>query len=238
MCEVERKTGVRSFFMMDENFLLYRRRAMELLDEMKRAHKSWELNVFSSAIAIPKYMMEELVDLGVAWVWIGIESPRSSYAKLGGADTIEMVRQLRSHGIKTLGSTIVGLEHHTPENIRDEIEYAVSHETDFYQFTLYTPVPGTPLYAQMSNEGRLLDVDFADIHGQYKFNFRHAAIGRDDSKPLLDWAFLRDFERNGPSLYRICRTSMEDWKRYRAHPDLRIRRRFERDVAGARHASR
>jgi hypothetical protein len=33
---------------------------------------------------------------------------------------------------------------------------------------LYTPVPGTPLYQEMADQGRLLtDVDPADIHGQY-----------------------------------------------------------------------
>ena len=39
------------------------------------------------------------------------------------------------------------------------------------------------------------DVDYADVHGQFKFNFKHAAISRDDSKRFLDWAFWRDFER-------------------------------------------
>ena len=96
---------------------------------------------------------------------------------------------------------------------------------------LYTPVPGTPLYQEMAEEGRLLDVDLADIHGQYKFNFQHAAISRDDSKKFLDWAFRRDFERNGPSLFRICRTTLQGWKRYKNHPDRRIRERFAREAA-------
>ena len=52
-------------------------------------------------------------------------------------------------------------------------------------------------------------VDLADIHGQHQFNFRHAAISREDSKKFLDGAFRRDFERNGPSIYRICRTTLE-----------------------------
>ena len=59
----------------------------------------------------------------------------------------------------------------------------------------------------MDTQGRLLDVDLADIHGQHQFNFEHAAISRDDSNRFLEEAFQRDFERNGPSLYRICRTS-------------------------------
>jgi len=45
------------------------------------------------------------------------------------------------------------LHHHTPDNIMAEIEHAVSHDTDFHQFMLYTPVPGTPLYQQMAEEG-------------------------------------------------------------------------------------
>jgi radical SAM superfamily enzyme YgiQ (UPF0313 family) len=231
MCERERTMKVRSFFLMDENFLLNRPRAMELLDLMKRHNKSWSFYVFSSVNAIRKYTIEELVQLGVSWLWIGLESPHSSYKKLAGTDTRQLARELRQSGIKLLGSTIVGLEHHTPDNMRDEIEYAVGHETDFHQFMLYTPVPGTPLYQEMLAQGRMLEgTDFADIHGQFKFNFKHASISREDSKRFLDWAFARDFERNGPSLFRICQTTLEGWRRYKDHPDFRVRARFRREV--------
>jgi radical SAM superfamily enzyme YgiQ (UPF0313 family) len=231
MSEMESSMKVHSFFIMDENFLLQRNRSMELLELMKRHGKSWAFYIFSSANAIRKYTSEELVSLGVSWIWLGLESPHSSYSKLNGTDTRELTRELHRHGIKCLGSTIVGLEHHTPENIRGEIEHAISHDTDFHQFMLYTPVPGTPLFDEMTEQGRMLpDIDLADIHGQFKFNFEHAAIPRDDSKKLLDWAFLRDFERNGPSLYRIFRTTLEGWKRYKNDPDPRIRERFEFEV--------
>jgi radical SAM superfamily enzyme YgiQ (UPF0313 family) len=230
MCDMESSLKVSSFFIMDENFLLYRKRAMELLDRMRRANKAWALYVFSSAHAISKYTMRELVELGISWIWMGLESPRSGYLKLHGQDTLALTRQLRAHGIKLLGSTIVGLEHHTPENIEGEIEHAVSHETDFHQFMLYTPVPGTPLYQEMLHQNRLLDVDLADIHGQHKFNFTHDAITREDSKRFLDGAFRRDFQRNGPSLFRICRTTFDGWKRYQSDPDPRVRKRFEWEV--------
>ncbi len=227
MCKAEAELDTRSFFLMDENFLLNRPRAMRLLERMKAAQKSWALYCFSSANAIRKYTMQELVELGISWIWMGLESPRSTYSKLNGADTLKLTRELRQHGIKLLGSTIVGLEHHTPDNIRDEVEHAIAHQTDFHQFMLYTPVPGTPLFQQMTEEGRMLeDVDLADIHGQFKFNFEHAAISRDDSKKFLDWAFRRDFERNGPSIYRICRTMLEGWKRHKNDPDPRVRERF------------
>ncbi len=227
MCDMEQKLGTKSFFVMDENFLLNRPRAMQLLARMKENQKSWALYVFSSANALRKYTPRELVELGVSWVWMGLESPKSTYSKLDGADTLALVNELRQHGIKLLGSTIVGLEHHTPENIEQEIDFACSHRTDFHQFMLYTPVPGTPLYYQILNEGRLLkDVDLADIHGQFKFNFKHSAISREQSKRFLDKAFERDFQLNGPSIYRICETMLQGWKRYKKDADARVRARF------------
>ena len=228
MQHMESAMKVRSFFIMDENFLLQRPRAMQLLERMKQAGKSWSLYVFSSVNAIRKYSMEELVQLGVSWIWLGLESPNSSYSKLHEANTRALAAELRQHGIKLLGSTIVGLEHHTPENIAQEIEHAVAHCTDFHQFMLYTPVPGTPLYEQVTKEGRMLEgVDLADIHGQFKFNFRHAAISREQSKQFLDWAFQFDFDRNGPSLFRISETIFQGWKRYRNSPDERVRERMK-----------
>ena len=237
MEEAEASRHVKSFFIMDENFLLQRQRAMDLLARMKAAGKSWSFNIFSSANAIRKYSYEELVELGISSIWVGLESAQSRYAKLDGADTLKMTRELREHGIVLLGSTILGLEHHTPENIFEDIERAIAHETDLHQFMLYTPVPGTPLYREMEDAGRLLeDVDLADIHGQDRFNFRHAAISREDSKRFLDLAFRWDFERNGPSLFRICRTAFQGWKRYKNHPDQRVRERFHRETRMLRHA--
>jgi hypothetical protein len=226
MRSVERRLGVSCFFMMDENFLLYKKRALELLECMKAHGKAWSMYVFSSANAIAKYDIRELVELGVTWIWLGLESAQTGYAKLKDADTRALTRRLQQHGIRVHGSTIIGLEHHTPENIDSEIEHAVGHAADCHQFMLYTPMPGTPLHADIEREGRLLpDIDFADIHGQYKFNFLHPAISRDQSKVFLDRAFRRDYERNGPSLYRLIRTMAEGWRRHRDDPDPRVRRR-------------
>jgi hypothetical protein len=212
--------------MMDENFLLYKRRALELLDLMKAHGKSWALYVFSSANAIRKYDVRQLVELGVEWIWLGLESSETDYAKLKGTDTLSLVRELQAHGICVHGSTIIGLEHHTPDNIAAEIDRAIAHATVFHQFMLYTPMPGTALHAQIAGEGRLLaGIDPADTHGQFKFNFRHPAISRDDSKTLLDRAFRLDFETNGPSLYRLMHTMMTRWRRYGADADPRVRAR-------------
>jgi len=233
MCHLEDKLKVRSFFVMDENFLLHRQRALRLLELMEQNNKSWAMYVFSSARVLKSYTIEQLVRLGISWLWMGLEGENSRYRKLNGVDTLALVRRLQSHGIRVLGSTIIGLENHTPANIERVIDYAVSHDTDFHQFMLYTPLPGTPLYEQHAKAGTLIsesDLPAADVHGQYRFNYRHRHIsGGREEQFILD-AFQRDFEINGPSLARLIRTQLKGWQRYKNHPDRCIRDRYAWEV--------
>jgi hypothetical protein len=229
MCQLEANLHVQSFFMMDENFLLDRARALRLLELMERHDKAWAFYVFSSAGALRSYGADQLVRLGLTWVWMGLEGEDSRYTKLRGADTRALVRRLQAHGTRVLGSTIIGLENHTPQNIDGVIEHAVRHDTDFHQFMLYTSLPGTPLCAELSAQGRMKDeseCQAADVHGQSAFNYRHAHIPDGQETELLVRAFQRDFEINGPSVVRMARTLLAGWQRHKNHADPRVRRRF------------
>ena len=229
MCGLEKAMGVRAFFVMDENFLLHRKRILRLLELIKQHGKSWSLYVFSSARVVRSYTIEQLVRLGISWVWMGLEGKNSRYAKLNDIDTLDLVRTLQSHGIRVLGSSIIGLEEHTPENLDDAIEYAVSHATDFHQFMLYTPIPGTPLYAEHLANQTLIDpgaYQEGDIHGQSIFRHKHPHLKPGQETKFIRKAFQRDFEINGPSVLRIAKTVLAGWKRYKNHVDKCIRDRF------------
>lgn len=235
MCQIERSLANRTFFVMDENFLYHRQRALRLLELMERHGKSWILYVFSSASVIQSYTINELVALGISWVWMGLEGEDSPYTKLREIDTFALVRRLQSSGIRVLGSSIIGLESHTPENIDQVIDYAVRHKADFHQFMLYMPLPGTPLHTEISAQGRMLDETEcppADTHGQFRFNYRHPHIPPGMESEFIARAFHRDFAVNGPSMCRILRTTLAGWKRYKNHSDERIRRRFAWEVKG------
>lgn len=237
MCRISNDLKTNSFFVLDENFLLQRQRALRLLELMAQHGKQWSLYVFSSARVLRSYAIEQLVALGISWVWMGLEGKESQYAKLNGVDTRELVNTLQSHGIRVLGSSIIGLEHHTPENIYRVIDEAVAHDTDFHQFMLYTPIDGTPLHAQHKAQGTLIaesDLPPADVHGQYRFNYHHPHIRNgQESRFLLD-AFERDMAVNGPSLARLIRTTLRGWRRHKTNPDQRIRARFRSEALSLR----
>jgi radical SAM superfamily enzyme YgiQ (UPF0313 family) len=229
ICGLESSMNARSFFVMDENFLLHRPRALRLLELMEEHNKSWSFNVFSSANVLNKYTMDQLVRLGISWVWMGLEGEASQYAKLKGIDTRPLVRQLQENGIRVLGSSIIGLEDHSPENIDRVIDHAVSHDTDFHQFMLYTALAGTPLYNDLKTQGKIRDeseVPMSDHHGQYRFNFYHPLIRDGQETEFLLRAFNRDFAVNGPSVLRAICTTLKGWRNYKHHPDTRVRKRF------------
>jgi len=195
MQHMEQSMGVQSFFVMDENFLLNRPRAMQLLRRMQEHGKSWALYVFSSINAVCGYSMDELVRLGISWIWVGLESPQSSYAKLKNVATCAIVAELRSHGIKLLGSTIVGLEDHMAQN----------HRLRGFTRHGFSPVhaehAGARDSAVSANEGagecwtmsnwRTFTVSSSSTFGTPQFR-------RDESvsKQCLDGAFRQDVEAN------------------------------------------
>ena len=233
MCQQEEEMHVQSFFVMDENFLLHRKRALRLLELMQKHDKAWSLYVFSSANVLKTYNTQQLLGLGIAWVWMGLEGEDSQYKKLHGIDVRKLVKHLQSNGIRVLGSTIIGLENHTPENIDAVMVYAVAYDTDFHQFMLYTPIPGTPLHADLTAKGVMKDEsDFepGDIHGQSIFNYRHPSISDAQAAEYMPRAFERDFQLNGPSVVRIARTTLAGYRRHKNHPEPRVRRRFAREA--------
>ena len=235
MSQIEARIGARSFFIMDENFLVNRKRALRLLELMEQENKSWSLYIFGSARLINTYKIEQLVRLGISWVWLGLEGNGANYDKLNGTDTRELVHFLQSHGIRVLGSTIIGLREHTPANIGRVIEYAVSHATDFHQFMLFTPLYGTPLYDACKNDGTLLNEEecpLPDMHGQKRFNWRHPNLPPGMETAVLQRAFQQDYATNGPSLLRLVRTTLRGYKQYKDHPNRAVRDRYRWEAKG------
>lgn len=223
LCEIERKLGCDEFFVMDENFLKNPARAQELLELMEKDGKYFYLGVFSSAETIAACGVEFMAKLGIDFVWIGVESKQSSYAKTKGIDLKFLIHELREYGIQVLGSAILFLDHHTKENIQEDIDFIIEMETDFVQFMELGPLPGTALYKEYDAAKRILaGVPYEDWHGQDKIWFRHPNFTREETNDYLKDAFIQDYQRQGPSLLRLADTSLRGYRTMKGHSDSRL----------------
>lgn len=208
--------GIDEFFVMDENFLKDRRRARDLLAEMERHGRYFTFHIFSSAEAIMAFGVDNLVRLGVTFVWIGFEasSSKGNYEKNAGIDAERLTRQLRDRGIIVLASGILCQEHHTQENIHTDIDFLVGLEADLVQFMLLTPLPVTALYRDHKGRGLLReDLPFEEWHGQKHLTYRHPEFPDNAAERFLTAAFRKDYEVNSSSMYRIVETVFRGFRR-------------------------
>ena len=206
--------GVDEMFVMSENFSIDTKRARKLLSLMEEQHKPYRYSVFSSADTLVKLGVETIVKLGYCFVWIGLEeSTGTAYRKLHGHDLGALVSDLQAHGVEVLGSTILGFEHQTKEDLDREVDHALTFDCTYNQFMLYMAMPGTALWERMKRAGLLKEgFPWPDIHGQATQNWHHPHITDADMESSLDKAFARDFMELGPSLFRMIRTQFAGYK--------------------------
>jgi hypothetical protein len=207
--------GTDSFFVMDENFLKDRQRALDLLSEMERNRRFFRFHIFSSAETITAFGLDNLVRLGVDLVWIGFESRsrQSFFAKNQGIDARKLVQGLRDRGIAVLASGILCMEHHTPENMQEDIDFLVNLEPDFAQFMLLTPIPVTALYLDHQHRGLLRkDLPYRDWHGQKHLSYHHPAFNNEEPEKWINHAFRQDYEENSSSMFRMAETAVRGYE--------------------------
>lgn len=220
-CRIADARGTDRFFVMDENFLKDRDRAMDLLHEMEKHRRWFQFRGFSSAEAIQAFGLDNLVRLGMDLIWIGFESKDcGAYAKNAGIDARQMVRDLRDRGIAVLASGILCSEQHTAKTVKEEIDYLVSLQADLVQFMLFTALPVTQLYRDFLATGTLREnLPFEEWHGQKHLNYRHPEFPGDAPERILNLAFRQDYEVNFSSIYRTSETVVRGYRTLAAWPN-------------------
>ncbi len=214
VADAQTARGVSELFVMSENFSLDTKRALALLKLMEEQRKPHRYAVFSSADALLRLGVENVVKLGYSFIWIGLEeSTGTTYKKMDGIGLRGLIGQLQAYGVEVLGSTILGFPHHQVEDVDREIEHALSYGCTYNQFMLYIAMPGTPLWKQMKSEQRLKEnFPWADIHGQHVQNWHHAYLSDAVISEKIDYAFKRDFEVLGPSILRMIQTQYDGYR--------------------------
>jgi hypothetical protein len=214
IADAQTARGVSEMFVMSENFSLDTKRALALLKLMEEQRKPYRYAVFSSADALLRLGVENIVKLGYSFIWIGLEeSTGTTYHKMNGIGLASLITQLQGYGVEVLGSTILGFPNQKADDVDREIEHALSYGCTYNQFMLYVAMPGTALWKQMKAEQRLKEnFPWSDIHGQHSQNWHHAHLSDEVIGQKLDHAFARDFEVLGPSILRMIQTHYDGYR--------------------------
>ncbi|MFO1514938.1 MAG: hypothetical protein U1F83_18865 [Verrucomicrobiota bacterium] len=221
------------FLILDEDFLLNKKRAMEFRDCVIKGGKKLSIFAFSSIKAISQYTVEEILEMGIDGFWIGYEGTRSNYAKQQGRPANEILKEFREHGITVLASMIVGFDYQTPEVVAQEHDGLMQAKPALAQFLIYGPVPGTPFHERVIKENLLHDIYTTDKDLFYRradgfrTMMKHPTLTPEQIEEIQRWCFEQDFHRLGPSIYRVLEARLLGYQKLKHSPNPLLRQKAD-----------
>ena len=84
---------------------------------------------------------------------------------------LRAVERIQSHGITVNGCFILGMDGQTPDVFEEVFDFVERSGLYDVQITYLTPFPGTPLWARLSAEGRLLAEEAVERCSLFDINF-------------------------------------------------------------------
>lgn len=150
----------------DDNSFCKRAQARDLCHAMKGKAVRWFTETDISIADDPE-LLDLMRDAGCREVLVGLESPSAE-----GLDRLERranwklrqlpryeraVRTIQSAGIAVNGCFVLGLDSDTPATADAIYDFAARTGLFDVQITVLTPFPGTPLYADLLAQGRILE---------------------------------------------------------------------------------
>jgi len=230
------------FLILDEDFLLNKKRALEFRDCVVRGGKKISIFAFSSIKAISQYTVEEILEMGLDGFWIGYEGTRSNYAKQQGRPVPEILTEFREHGLTVLTSMIVGFDYQNREVVAKELDGLMQLKPALAQFLIYGPVPGTPFHERIIKENLLQDryTTDKDLFYRRADGFRtmikHPTLSPEAIEAIQTWCFEQDFQRLGPSIYRVLEGRLLGYRRLKDSPNPLLRAKAEYYASELRYA--
>ena len=165
----------------DDNSFVHREHYKQLLRELAKENVRW----FTEAdigVAQDDELLGLMRDSGCQQVLVGLESP--SRASLDGVELKknwkarrqdfyrEAIAKIQSYGITVNGCFILGLDGDTPEVFDDVLNFVRDSGLYEVQITFQTAFPGTPLYARLKREGRIIRDNAWELCTLFDINFQ------------------------------------------------------------------
>ncbi|MBI5888053.1 MAG: B12-binding domain-containing radical SAM protein [Deltaproteobacteria bacterium] len=152
-------------FFADDNLYGNKVYAKKLFKEIIPLRKKWSCQG-DSLIANDPELLRLAAESGCQWIFIGIESisqknlaqMRKSFNKV--EKYRESFKKIQDAGISIFGSFIFGLDEDDERVFRDTVNFAIEAKLDAANFYILTPLPGTRLFQEMKDAGRLLHTEW------------------------------------------------------------------------------
>src|SRR5688500_11881138 len=175
--------------LVDDNTFADKRHGRELARALIPEKIRWFTETDISVAEDPE-LLALLRDSGCAQVLIGFEAPsreplerveRKSNWKARQFDRYrDAIERIQSHGISVNGCFVLGLDGAGPDSFDEVLRFVLESDLSEVQITVQTAFPGTPLYARLLRENRILREGAWELCTLFDVNFRPSDMTVDE----------------------------------------------------------
>ncbi len=163
--EVQEKYKVKDIEFIDDTFTLNMKRASEMMDALVSEKLDIRLSLSSRVNTINEELMQKLKKGGTENIYYGIESGSQRVLDLMKKgikleQAVAAVNLAKKYDVKVLGSFILGYPGETPDEMNQTIKFSIKLNTDYAQYSILTPFPGTPIYYELDSKGLIMTKDW------------------------------------------------------------------------------
>ncbi len=137
-----------------------------------RAHRKW----WSSQVSIQAAEDEEFLELaarsGCKQLFIGLESvSQASMEEVHKGfnrpdEYARLIERIHAHGIAVQAGIVFGFDNDTEPIFEETLDFLEQAGVQNATFNILTPYPGTPLFARLEGEGRILTRNWSRYNGR------------------------------------------------------------------------
>jgi radical SAM superfamily enzyme YgiQ (UPF0313 family) len=197
LAEISRLPG-RHLYFLDDHLLGDRRFARALFDGMRGMRR-----LFQGAATVDSILRDDLIeraaDAGLRSLFVGFETltpanlAESNKRQNLGRDYRTVTKRLHDLGIMINGSFVFGMDHDDADTFKRTVDWAIEAGITTATFHIQTPYPGTRLYAQMEQQGRITTRNW-DLYDTRHVVYRPARLAPRILESGYVWAY-REFYR-------------------------------------------
>ena len=197
LAEISRLPG-RHLYFLDDHLLGDRRFGRALFDGMRGMNR-----LFQGAATVDSILRDDLIeraaDAGLRSLFVGFETltpanlASSNKRQNLGRDYTAVTKRLHDLGIMINGSFVFGMDDDDEDVFKRTVDWAIEQGITTATFHVQTPYPGTRLYAQMEQQGRITTRNW-DLYDTRHVVYRPARLSPEALEAGYHWAY-REFYR-------------------------------------------
>jgi anaerobic magnesium-protoporphyrin IX monomethyl ester cyclase len=186
---------------MDDTFMLNKRRVIDIADEIKARDLDVSFVASSRVDSVDQNLLQNLKNSGLKTIYYGVESGSQRILDLMKKGITlkqaeDAVKSAKNADLEVLTSFILGYPGETEEDMNKTIDFSTKLDSDYCQYSILTPFPGTPIYNEL-NEKNLIDNDDWDEYTVLKpvLKYDEMGINKKMVERKLAIAYLKYYAR-------------------------------------------